>query len=215
MKDRLTWVLSLLLILAAVALSLAAGPALPEQVVTHWNARGQADGFSSRLTAMLLLPAMMAGITLLLLAIPRIDPLKANIRLFRSDYNLFIVLMNLFLLYVHVLTVLWGLGARFDMNRAIPPAFGLLIFFVGVLLGKARRNYMVGIRTPWTLASDAVWDKTHRLGGLLFKISGALALAGVLFPAYTYLFVLLPVLATAVWTIIYSYILYRREETGA
>ncbi|NPV75431.1 MAG: SdpI family protein [Anaerolineae bacterium] len=215
MKNRLTWALSLLLILAALALSLVAGPSLPEQMATHWNARGQADGFSSRPTAMLLMPALMAGITLLLLVVPQIDPLKANIQLFRADYNLLIVLMNLFLLYIHVLTVLWGLGMRFDMNRAIPPAFGLLFYFLGVLLGKARRNYMIGIRTPWTLASDAVWEKTHRLGGRLFKISGVLALAGVVFPAYTYLFVLLPVLAAAIWLLIYSYILYRREEKGA
>ena len=165
--------------------------------------------------AMLVTPLIMAGITLLLLAIPQIDPLKANIEYFRTDYNLFIVLMNLFMLYVHVLTIAWGLGVRFDMNRAIPPAFGLLFFFIGVLLGKARRNYMIGIRTPWTLASETVWDKTHRLGGLLFKICGGLALAGVFFPAYTYWFVLLPVLAAALWLMIYSYFLYRREETRA
>jgi len=212
MKDRLTWALSLLFILAAFALALAALPAMPQQVATHWNARGQADGFSSPLVAVLLQPAIMAGLTLLMLAIPRIDPLKANIRLFQADYNLLIVLMNLFMFYLHVLIILWGLGTRFDMNRAILPAFGLLFYYIGVLLGKARRNYMIGIRTPWTLASETVWDKTHRLGGKLFKISGVLALVGVFFPTYAYLFLLLPVLAAAVSTIVYSYIAYRHEE---
>ncbi len=215
MNNRLTWVFSLLLILAAILISVAAGPNLPEQVATHWNAHGEANGYSSRLTAAILVPAMMAGITLLLLAIPAIDPLKANIRLFRTAYNLLIVFMNLFLLYIHVLTVLWGLGVRYNMNRALTPAMGLLFYFMGVLIGKARRNYMIGIRTPWTLASDVVWDKTHRLGGVLFKIAGVLALVGVFFPNYTFWFILVPVLGATLWSLVYSYIVYRREEKAA
>ncbi|MCC6147330.1 MAG: SdpI family protein [Anaerolineaceae bacterium] len=215
MNNRLTWIFSLLLILAAVLVSVVAGPNLPEQVATHWNAYGEADGYSLRLTAMMLTPAIMVGITLLLLAIPLIDPLKANIRLFRTAYNLLIIFLNLYLLYIHVLTVLWGLGVRYNMNRALTPALGLLFYFMGVLIGKARRNYMIGIRTPWTLASDVVWDKTHRLGGLLFKIAGVLALVGVFFPNYALWFILVPVLAATVWSLVYSYVIYRREERAA
>lgn len=215
MNNRLTWVLSLVFILAAVIISLAAAPYLPERVATHWNASGQADGFSSRLTGMFFLPLIMLGLTLLMLAIPLIDPLKANIQLFRRDYNLLIVFMTLFMLYLHVLTLLWGLGVRYDMNRAITPAFGLLIYFMGVLMGKARRNYMIGIRTPWTLASETVWDKTHRLGGKLFRAAGVLALLGIFFPAQTYLFLLVPLLSVTVWVLVYSYLLYRREASGS
>jgi uncharacterized membrane protein len=213
MNNRTTWVLSLVIILAAVIISLVAAPYLPETVASHWNASGQADGFSSRLTGMLFLPAVMVAITLLMLAIPLIDPLKANIQLFRKDYNLLIVFMNLYMLYIHVLTLLWGLGVRYDMNRAMPPAFGLLIYFMGVLVGKARRNYMIGIRTPWTLASETVWDKTHKLGGRLFRIAGLLAILGVFFPAQTYLFLLVPLLGVTVWVLLYSYLIFRREET--
>ncbi len=213
MNNRTTWVLSLVIILAAVIISLVAAPYLPETVASHWNASGQADGFSSRLTGMLFLPVVMVAITLLMLVIPLIDPLKANIQLFRKDYNLLIVFMNLYMLYIHILTLLWGLGVRYDMNRAMPPAFGLLIYLMGVLVGKARRNYMIGIRTPWTLASETVWDKTHKLGGRLFRIAGLLAILGVFFPAQTYLFLLVPLLGVTVWVLLYSYFIFRREET--
>lgn len=211
MKNRMTWVCAVIIVLAALIASLAAAPYLPEQVATHWNAGGQADGYSSRLTGMLLMPFVMVAILFLMLAIPAIDPLKANIRLFRSEYNLLIVFLLFFFLYMHILTLLWGVGVHYDMNRAIMPGMGLLIYYMGVLVSKARRNYMIGIRTPWTLANEAVWDKTHRLGGRLFKIAGLLAFLGLIFPTQAFLFLLVPILAVTVWLLIYSYLAYRKE----
>ena len=78
------------------------------------------------------------------------------------------------------------------------------------MTGKAKRNYFIGIRTPWTLNNEEVWDKTHRLGGLLFKISGVITVFGVFLPDYAIVFILVPVLASAVISIVYSYVIHQK-----
>jgi uncharacterized membrane protein len=92
------------------------------------------------------------------------------------------------------------------------PFIGVLFIFIGVLMRKAKRNFFIGIRTPWTLSSDRVWDETHRIGAILFMASGALAILGGFFGgmiAFWLMFV--PLIGSSVFLIVYSYVLYRRE----
>jgi uncharacterized membrane protein len=98
------------------------------------------------------------------------------------------------------------------MSQAMLPALGILFFFVGYMMRRAKRNFFIGIRTPWTLSSDRVWDETHRLGSLLFMISGVLAFLGSFLGgmiAFWFLFV--PLIGSTLFTLVYSYILYQRE----
>jgi uncharacterized membrane protein len=153
---------------------------------------------------------------LLFLLIPNIDPLKANIAQFRDAFNLFIVLIVGFMVYIHALTLLWSLGyTGFGMSRAMMPALGVLFIFVGYMLRKARRNFFIGIRTPWTLSSDRVWDETHRIGATLFTISGVLALLGSFFGGMTsFVMIMVPILGSTIFLVIYSYILYQKETNA-
>lgn len=189
-------------------------PQMPERMASHWNARGEVDGYMSRFWGLFLMPLLSLGLALLLVMIPRLDPLKANVAQFRKYFDRFVVLILLFMLYIYLLTILWNLGTRFNMVQLMAPAFAVLLYYSGVLIEKAKRNWFIGIRTPWTLSSDAVWDKTHRLGARLFKISGVLALLGAVFPDYAIVFVLVPVLVAALVTVVYSYVEYRREARG-
>ena len=150
---------------------------------------------------------------LLFLVIPSIDPLKANIAQFREAFNLFITLITGFMLYLYALTLLWSLGyTTFGMSRAMLPALGLLFIFIGTMLRKAKRNFFIGIRTPWTLSSDKVWDETHRLGAILFMISGVLAFIGAFFGGTTAFWLFFaPLMGSAIFLVIYSYILYKQE----
>ena len=91
------------------------------------------------------------------------------------------------------------------MRQLMMPALGILFYYCGVLIENAKRNWFIGIRTPWTLSSDSVWEKTHKIGGKLFKIAGIIALFGIFFPNYTFLFVLIPVVSVAIYTAAYSY----------
>jgi uncharacterized membrane protein len=200
---------------AIVLLSLLIGvyfySRMPEQMASHWNAQGQVDGYMSRFWGLFLMPLILVGLGFLFLVIPKIDPLRANIEQFRKYYDGFIILFFVFMLCVHFQVILWNLGIKISPNLVIPIGLGLLFFYVGILCENAKRNWFVGIRTPWTLSSDEVWEKTHRIGGKLFKVAGAIAISGALFPAYAVLFVLLPVLFVAVFTIIYSYFEYERR----
>jgi uncharacterized membrane protein len=186
---------------------------LPEQIPSHWNIHDQVDGFISKFWGVLLLPLISFGIFLLFLLIPNIDPLKANIAQFRNVFNLFITLIVGFMLYIYALTLLWGLGyTNFGMSRAMLPALSVLFIFIGFMLRQAKRNFFIGIRTPWTLSSDTVWNKTHQLGAVLFIISGVLALIGSFFGGITaFLLFFIPLMGSTIFLVIYSYLLYRQE----
>jgi len=212
MSTRTTIFATIFLIAFAVAFSVSVFGRLPEQMASHWNTANQVDGYMSRFWGAFLMPVVAAAMLLLFLVIPQIDPLKANIAKFRNYFNTFITLIVVFMVYTHILTMLWSLGYnQFNMGTAMLPAMGLLFVFAGVMTRKAKRNFFIGIRTPWTLSSDRVWDETHRVGSTLFIISGILALLGAFFADYAVWFILVPVLASTLFLLVYSYVLYQRE----
>ncbi len=210
----------LFIVISLIVLSTLAGlllwNQLPDQMASHWGMDDQANDTTSKFWGVFLMPLITTALLLLFLAIPLIDPLKANIAQFRETFNLFIVLMTTFMVYIYGLTLVWNMGyTNFRMSSAMLPALGLLFIFLGGLIQKSKRNFFIGIRTPWTLSSDTVWDETHRIGGLLFKISGGLALIGAFFPAYAFWFLFIPLIGTALFSVIYSYIVFRREAKTA
>jgi uncharacterized membrane protein len=165
----------------------------------------------SKFWGLFLMPFVLSGLFLLFILIPKIDPLKKNIEKFRKYFDIFIVLIIFLLFYIHLLTVFWNLGTRFDMTYFMVPVFAILFYYIGVLMEKAKRNWFIGIRTPWTLSSDRVWDKTHQIGAKFFKISGVVALVGLLFGEYALFFTIVPVLLAAGYCIVYSYFEYQKE----
>ena len=202
------------LVALAVLIGVLVYSRLPEQVASHWDIEGNVNGYMSRFWGVFLMPMVMAGIVLLLWGLPEIDPLKSNIEKFRGDYNNFMLVLVLYFFFIHVLTLLINLGVKLDLNRFVIPAMGIFIFFLGGLLTKARRNWFIGIRTPWTLSSEQVWDKTHSLGGLLFRAAGVLVLLGVFFPKVNVWILLGVVLLSTLVLYAYSYFAYKAEMAG-
>ena len=212
MNTRNTMIVVTILILAATLAGIILYPCLPEQMASHWNINDQVDDHISRFWGVFLMPLISAAMFLLFLVIPQIDPLKANIAKFREVFNLFIVLMTAFLVYLYALTLVWNLGhTGFKMSLAMLPPLGLLFIFIGTMLRKTKRNFFIGIRTPWTLSSDKVWDETHRLGAKLFIASGMLAILGAFFGRYAFWFIMLPLLGSVLFLTVYSYVLHIRE----
>ena len=185
---------------------------MPEQMASHWDATGEVDGYLTKFWGLFLMPLISLGLLLLFLVIPRIDPLKANIEKFRKYFDGFIVLIFGFLFYVYLLTVFWNLGFRFSMSQLMIPAMGALFYYCGILIENAKRNWFIGIRTPWTLSNEQVWNKTHKLGGKLFKAVGLIAFLGIAFGDYALSFVLFPIIFIAFYLIAYSYFEYQRQE---
>lgn len=213
MNTRTTIIAVLLMIAAATVAGILLWNQLPDPMASHWNINDQVDGYTSKFWGVFMLPLIALGMLVLFIVIPGIDPLKANIAQFRDVFNLFITLMVAFMLYIYALSLRWNLGyTDFEMSKAMLPAMGILFFFIGYMLRKAKRNFFIGIRTPWTLSSDKVWDETHRIGSVLFMISGVLALIGALFGGTTaFWFLFGPIIGSTLITLVYSYMIYQKE----
>lgn len=213
MTTKLTSIIVLALIAFAVIAGLSLWNQLPDQMASHWNAYDQVDGYISKFWGVFLMPLITLGMFVMFLVVPALDPLKANIAQFREAFNMFIALISAFMLYIHGLTLAWSLGYQdFKMSAAMLPFMGVLFIAIGYLLRKAKRNFFIGIRTPWTLSSDLVWNKTHQLGSVLFILSGAFAIAGGFFGGMAAIWLMfVPLIGSSLFLVIYSYVLYRSE----
>jgi uncharacterized membrane protein len=184
-----------------------------DKIISHWNAEGQEDGYMSKFWGIFLVPLMLIGLYLLFLVIPKIDPLKENIKKFRGYYDSFILVIILFLFYIFILTILANFGYNFNLTLMLMPALGILFFYIGIILKKLKRNWFIGIRTPWTMSNDEVWDKTHKLGSILFKIIGVILVFGIFFPTkYFIWFILIPIFVLVIWLTLYSYIEFKKNN---
>ena len=215
MDSRRRFLIAAVVVIISGVLSVLAAPELPARMATHWNAAGQPDGTMSKPAALALFPAMSAILLVIFAVIPRIDPLRENIASFRPVYDWFVVVFVVFMTVIHGGVIAFNLGYEFDFTLLVLAAVAGLFYYVGVLLTHAERNWFVGIRTPWTLSSDEVWERTHRLGGRLFKLTAIIALVGLLFGDYAVYFLIVPALLTAGITIVYSYYLYEQIERDA
>lgn len=211
MKISRTSLLSLGLVALAFAFAALLYDRLPEAVPTHWNAAGVADGFTPKPWGPFILPLVMAGVSLLLMVVPHISPRGYRVQRFQQVYEIIQTAILAFLLLVNVLVLLSGIGAPVAMDRAVLAGTGLLFVVLGNFMGKLTKNFFIGIRTPWTLASDEVWLRTHRLGGWLFVLAGiSLFFSGLL--GWGGMPLLAAIAIACGVPAIYSYVLYRRIE---
>nr|MBC7245258.1 SdpI family protein [Chloroflexota bacterium] len=207
---KINRMLMIAIILLSFAVSIYLYPRMPEQMASHWNAQGQVDGYMPRFWGVFFLPLLLVAFALLLLVLPKIDPLRENIEQFLAQYERFVVLALGFFFYVHLFTLAANLGWEMPIMRVISPGMALLFYGAGVLVEHAKRNYFIGIRTPWTLANEEVWNRTHKVGGKWFKAAGLLALGGAIWPQWGLFFIMAPVLLAALYTAMYSYLEYQR-----
>jgi uncharacterized membrane protein len=210
LSTRLRFGVAVLLAAAGAVASLAVAPDLPEQMVTQWNGAGDPTGTLPRTVGMWLVPGLAGGLIGLFALLPRIDPLGENIAAFRVHYDRFVVVLTAFLVAVHLAVLAVNLGYAVDVTTLAAAGGAALFYYVGTLLPHVEPNWFVGIRTPWTLSDDAVWERTHALGARLFKLSAAIAVVGLFAGEYAVYFLVGPALATAAITVVYSYVLYAR-----
>jgi uncharacterized membrane protein len=185
-------------------------PTLSDKIPIHWNASGEVDGWGAPQT-IFLFPAIVALIYGLFLAIPRIAVYKKNIQGFKHFESMKLALV-VFLSAFYLATFFATIGYDFKMNYVFMPIMAFLFIYLGYILKDIKRNFFIGIRTPWTLASDVVWKKTHELGGKVFVKLGILMLVGVFVPTeYLLWFILLPIFVAVFIMIAYSYVVWKQE----
>lgn len=206
---RVYYVVAAVLVAAALGASIVFYPLLPETVPIHWNIHGQIDGYGHKAEALFLMPAIMAGMIGLFRALQWLSPRHFEVDSFRATYLYIMVLVTAFLAYVHG-TIIWS--ARSDTVDPARILFGgifLLLAFLGNVLGRVRRNFWIGVRTPWTLASERVWNDTHRLAARLFFAVGLLGAVAVFLGAPFVAAIVVFSMGILV-PVVYSLVLYKR-----
>jgi uncharacterized membrane protein len=206
-------IFSLLLIAISIVASFYFYAHFPEQVITHWNFAGQPNGWSGRGFAAFFLPVLLIGMYLLFIFIPCLDPKKERYGEFAKVYNIFRNFILFFLVLIYFIASLNNIGFKLDVGIWVSATVGLLFIILGNYLGKLKTNWFVGIRTPWTLSSEIVWNKTHRFGGKVFIIGGLLMIFAGLAPLTWRLPIFVAdIIILLFGTVVYSYVVYLREK---
>lgn len=211
MKRSTALAISLAILGATVIYSAVLYPSLPNPAPSHWNAAGKIDGYSSPVFMCLLMPVMMAFILLLLSVLPKMSPEKFKVDSWVRVYNVIMVAVVAMEGAMHFMIL------NATRNSALfSPKFLLCLLFLffavmGNLIGKVRRNFWVGVRTPWTLSNETVWNIVHRRAGQLWVVVGVLGailtLAGL---PFWLSFGLLMV--SAFVPVVHSYVVWKRIE---
>lgn len=204
--------LNLLLILLTIGMAIYFYPLLPAKVATHWNFAGEVDGWGSKNFQVFFLPLLIIGVYLLFQFLPKLDPKKTNYEQFATAYKIFQLVLIAFFVIIFLVTNLANTGVEIAVGAVVSSAIGLMFIIFGILMPKLKNNWFVGIRTPWTLSSDFVWQKTHQLGKYMFIVAGAL----FLFISYLPLPLVLPVFILLIILllvpVVYSYFLFKKEQ---
>ena len=204
-------VLCFLFIAAATAVAAFLYPSLPEQIPTHWNFEGEVDDYTAKPWGVIILPLAAVLSFIMMRVIPVISPRGFRTEKFLDVINVFTVAIVGFMSAVAILVLLEANGQNVRINEMIFAGVGLLFIVLGNYMAKVRKNFFIGIRTPWTLASDEVWSRTHRLGGRVFILVGIFMFSNAFF-RWPPRVLIGSIVFVALVPIVYSYILYRRIE---
>jgi uncharacterized membrane protein len=199
--------------LAAIAAAVFAYflPQLPAQVPIHWDIHGRPDGHGSRWMLLAVGPGLMLAMLGLFALLPRLSPKRFEMESFERTWLDLMLIVVLLLGYFFAVAMWSSLSPPADRSRALVAGLCLAAILIGNLLGKVRRNFFIGIRTPWTLASERIWYDTHRNAARVAVVAGIVALAGVILGAPTWTSVAI-VIAGFTWPVLYSLILFLRQR---
>jgi uncharacterized membrane protein len=179
-------------------------------VPIHWNIHNQPDNYAHKMWSTLLFPSITLLCAILFKFLPKLDPRKEAYVQFARPWSIIQNVLILFFAYVYFVSILATLDPSYNIGAFIMTGIGVLFVLLGNYLGKVRQNYFVGIKTPWTLASEEVWNKTHRIGGWAFVVAGVmLILNGLLYWHVAVVFTIAIVLAVVV-PIVYSYVIFKK-----
>jgi uncharacterized membrane protein len=199
-----------LVIAATLIVTVVLYPDLPNRIPAHWNFRGEIDRYGDK-WEIFLMPSVMVVIVLLFAALPWLSPRRFEVGAFRSTYLYIMLLLIVFFAYLHALTLWVAFSRPLDMNRALLIAAFLTLTLLGNVLGRVRRNFFIGVRTPWTLASEKVWDATHRFAARAFVLAGLLGLLSMIVSSSA-LAGMIILGAALLASVFYSLVYYKRLE---
>lgn len=183
---------------------------LPEEIPTHFNLLGQADGYNHKMSAIFGLPTLMLLMHWLLLFTMIKDPKSSNIS---SKIQVLIYWIIPFVSCLSMISI-FGESLGYSMMSGLLAQFfmGVVMIVIGNYLPKTHRNYIIGIRLPWTLENDQNWRKTHRLAGKIWVLGGLLLFLNSFVQLYVYWVFFLTLFFVVIIPSVYSYQLSKLES---
>ena len=203
--------IGLIIILIPIVMTIILYNKLPDQLAVHFGTNGKADGYQGKFTFLLTSALFLIFIPLLLKVTRYMDPKKKNYDKFESTFDMFRLIFTTFLSVMYITLLFYNLGYAVNIQMIVLIGIGFLFMFLGNNMSKIRFNYTMGIRTPWTLANEEVWRRTHRLAGPLWLVGGIIVIIIAFLPgnlAFTIMMIILAIIALV--PIIYSYLIYKK-----
>lgn len=207
-SNKKTFILTTLICLIPVIAGIILYPQLPEEIATHWDANGNANGWQSKLTGAVINPAILLVINLAVPFLIRIDP--SNKGMNRKVTAMIQWTIPVVSLVCSGITLATAVGTAVPVEIIMPLLIGIVFIVIGNYLPKVKQSYTIGIKLPWTLDSEKNWNATHRLAGHLWVVCGLLMIICCFFPWRMTAFLILLAIMVLVPTV-YSYLFYRRE----
>lgn len=186
---------------------------MPETLPIHWDYNWQVDGYGSRyyLLILALLPILVYYGMLLTL---KIDPRRKNLENRQKTYNIFRYGLTCFFIVLSSFFYYLSLNPHAQVKNILLLMLAVILIGMGNYMPKVPQNYFLGIKTPWTLANEYVWKKTHKIGGYTWIVIGFVIAAYSLFDLpYEYIVMVVLLLGDVIFMMIYSYMIYRRVHT--
>ncbi|MCA1686540.1 MAG: DUF1648 domain-containing protein [Planctomycetia bacterium] len=211
------WAIALALTAATWGASAIVYPHLPATIPTHWNLHGEVDGYGSKASTTFLMPAFMIGMLVFYRVLPTLCPKDYEVDSFRPTLLFLMVVVTGLFAYIQgvILLATWQQVSKaahpIDIGRTIFTGMFLFLGLIGSVLGKVRRNFYVGVRVPWALASDRVWNDTHRLAAWSL-VAGSLVGFVVTASGLPLAWAFAALTVSVVIPVIYSFVRYKQLE---
>jgi uncharacterized membrane protein len=210
-KTKIIDIISWILIIITIGSAFYFYNVLPEQVITHWNFAGEADGYSNKSVSAIMIPLIMILMYFLFQWLPKIDPKRKNYKDFKSTYKIFQLVIIAFFAIIYFIINLINLGFDMSVTKLVTFLVGLMFVIFGLILKDVKQNWFIGIRTPWTLSSKTVWEKTHQFGAKVFMTAGLLFLISGFVTEGLAIAMFVVILALVLSIIFYSYLIYKKQ----
>ena len=210
-KKLLLEIIPFALVIISFIIAIYVYPLLPPKIPVHWDAQGVANGFSGS-AGIFMIPIVSLVVMILLFVLPLMEVYRENMLKIYNYYYSFKVFFAAFFTILFVATIMPNFGYNINVAIVIITLISIMFIWLGLTLPKLKRNFMFGIRTGWTLSSDEVWEKTHKLGGILFTCLGLITLILLwLLKLEMIFFVFMAlVISVSVFLVFYSYYIYKK-----
>ena len=205
-KNLKILIITSIIILLPMVAGLVLWNRLPDEVPFHWNAAGEVDGWASKAVAVFVPSAAMLALQWLCMLVTSTDPKKQNHP--EKVKVLVLWLIPIITVFISALMYVSALGVSVRVETLMPILLGLVFVAIGNYMPKCKQNYTIGIKIPWTLASEENWNRTHRLAGWVWVGGGVVMLLSGFLGIFW--LTLVPAIIMVAVPLIYSYILHKK-----